>query len=450
MQKKYLKVINPEKLTTDRIPAEIITLKGDPNYKPNIGIMPDGELILFTYHQHLEDPNMGGTQITHSVMYRSYDNGRTWTKGKHMRFFGNEPSVTVIDGIMFVLTHVIFSEEYKAVMTEEDYTYDIIYRSEDNGRTWEDIPLKYEMIEGAERAGISYTRNIFKLSDGRLFLGVTVGSADYACYSVDMGRTWENKKADTRGFAYDRNYCWGIFGESVVFNSPSGRLMMLSRMELTHIKFNPPLPFQQKMDRETAVDHYDGEVLFESTDNGVTWNPLRAVGFPALMYPGVVNLTDGRLLVNYTVREIPPKGTGSVYPEIGVQAVLVEEKKDGFMDFSMTKDVIIIDDETPKSLSSGGGFGRTVMLTDGTLITPYSYMWVDEDVIKLFEDEEYLKPKVFNKYGSLLANPILYESHNKTKEMLRVHFAMIWTHYRLMNKAGILTRVARWRLPIRE
>ncbi len=54
------------------------------------------------------------------------------------------------------------------------------------------------------------------------------------------------------------------------------------------------------MAKKTSVDHFDGEILFESKDGGISWTPLRAVGFPALMYPGVVRLPDGRLLVNYT------------------------------------------------------------------------------------------------------------------------------------------------------
>ena len=450
MENYYLKVINPEKIGTDKLPAELIELEGKGNYKPNIGIMPDGELVLFALHQHFEDPAMGGAYTTHSVMYKSQDDGRTWAKGRHMRFFGHEPSITIIDGVIFVLTHFLSNEDYAwETMADEDYTYDMLYRSTDCGNTWQDIPLKYEMFDGADKANMAYTRNIFKLADGRLFLGITVGAKDYACCSDDMGKTWKNHKADTKGYTYNDNYPWGggVFGESVLFNSPSGRFMMLSRMDLAYVSFDPPLPFEQKMDNKTAVDHYDSEILFESIDGGITWKPIRAVGFPALMYPGVVNLPDGRLLVNYTVREIPPEGTGSVHPRIGVQAVLVEEREDGFMDFSMTEDVIIIDDKTSGNLTSGGGFGRTVMLKDGTLVTPYSYMWADADVMRMVENEEYLNAEVFNKYGSMLASPVTFESRSKTKELLRMSFAVTWGFNELMNKAGIRTDIVRWRLP---
>ncbi len=444
----HLKVISPKLLKTDKIPAELIELHGRTNYKPNIGVMPDGELILFALHQHFEDPQTGGSYSTHSVMYRSQDAGKTWSRGKHMRFFGHEPSITVIDGIIYVLTHFLSDTGYPfETMADEDYTYDMLYRSTDGGNTWEDIPLKYEMFAGASKASMAYTRNIFKLPDGRLFLGLSIGTLDFACYSSDGGQTWQSRKADVQGYTYQDNYNWGVFGESFVFNSPSGRLMMLSRMDLAFARFDPALPFQQKMPKKTGVDHYDGEILFESIDDGVSWRPLRAVGFPALMYPGVVNLPDGRLLLNYTVREVPPEGSGAVHPRIGVQAIFAEEKKDGFMDFSTDQDVIIIDDSTHSNLTSGGGFGRTVMLKDGTLVNPYSYMWADEDVIKMVEQQEYLKADVFDKYGAMVVQPITYASRSKTKELLRMNFAMIWGFHELMNKAGIRTNVVRWRLP---
>ena len=118
-----------------------------------------------------------------------------------------------------------------------------------------------------------------------------------------------------------------------------------------------------------------------------------------------------------------------------------------FMDFSMTEDVIIIDDKTNGNLTSGGGFGRTVMLKDGTLVSPYSYMWADADVVRMVENEEYLNAEVFNKYGSMLANPVTFESRSKTKELLRMSFAVTWGFNELMNKAGIRTDIVRWRLP---
>ena len=452
MANEQLKVINHNRLGQAALQAELIQIPGKGNYKPNMGVMPNGDLIMFTVHQHQEDLSLGGSYSMHTVMFRSTDGGMTWSRGMHMRFMGHEPSVTVIDGIIFVLTHFLSNEEHTYdALSDEDYTYDIIYRSEDGGGTWMEIPLRYEQFPGAVKSNMAYSRNILKLkgknNPGRLLLGMTVGTEDYACYSDDMGVTWKNHKAAIRGYRYKGNYEWGVFGESLFFYSPSGRLMMLSRMDLAYAEFIKPLPFAQRMDNETGIDHFDGEVLFESMDSGMTWDPVRAVGFPALMYPGIVMLSDNRFLLNYTVREVPPEGSGAAYPHIGVQAVLAEEKADGSFAFSMDRDVIIIDDHTKDGLTSGGGFGRTVMLSDGTLVTPYSYLWADDDVMDMVEKREYLDPAIFDKYGSMLVNPIKYENSKKSNEMLRMSFAVIWAFHGLMNKAGIRTNVVRWKLP---
>jgi len=37
------------------------------------------------------------------------------------------------------------------------------------------------------------------------------------------------------------------------------------------------------------------------------------------------------------------------------------------------RDVMVIDEKTPDNFDSGGGFGNTLRLQDGSLLTPYSY-----------------------------------------------------------------------------
>ena len=97
---------------------------------------------------------------------------------------------------------------------------------------------------------------------------MTVGTMDFACYSDDTGKTWQPRKADIQGYTYREHYPWEVFGESVVFNSPTGRLMMLSRMDLAYAEFDPPLPFQQKMPKKTGVDHFDGRELLAPVSGG--------------------------------------------------------------------------------------------------------------------------------------------------------------------------------------
>ena len=86
------------------------------------------------------------------------------------------------------------------------------------------------------------------------------------------------------------------------------------------------------------------------------------------MYPSVLRMQDGRLLLTFTERAaVPPH-----VPPLGVHAVLGVEEEDGFR-FDFEQDRIIIDAKTPLEQYSGGGFGPTVQLDDGTLVTSYSY-----------------------------------------------------------------------------
>lgn len=80
-------------------------------------------------------------------------------------------------------------------------------------------------------------------------------------------------------------------------------------------------------------------------------------------YVRVVRLQDGRLLATFTQR-------GVFYP-IGLQAVLSEDEGESWR---FDSDRIIIEGKTPWGGDSGGGYGNTVQLSDGTLVSCYSYL----------------------------------------------------------------------------
>src|SRR4029079_12066600 len=95
--------------------------------------------------------------------------------------------------------------------------------------------------------------------------------------------------------------------------------------------------------------------LFRSIDGGAKWKPEGNLGTYGEMYPQILRLIDGRLLMTFTVR--------SLNPPLGVQAVLGEEKASGFR-FDFDRDRLVIDARTPTDLPSGGGFGPTIQLPD--------------------------------------------------------------------------------------
>lgn len=100
----------------------------------------------------------------------------------------------------------------------------------------------------------------------------------------------------------------------------------------------------------------------ESTDKGLTWNKVCDFGDYGMHYPRVIRLQDGRLLLTFTQR-------GVFYP-IGLQAVLSYDDGETW-DFQ--SDRLIIEGKAGWGMPSGGGFGNTIQLSDGTLVSCSTY-----------------------------------------------------------------------------
>ena len=226
---------------------------------------------------------------------------------------------------------------------------------------------------------------------------------------------------------------------------------MMVQVDYTHVRFTDPLTDDPNYQGGTLTDNFDGKVLFNSFDNGRTWTPVQAIGFPAFMYPSIVNLKGNRMLFTYTVCEIPPAGTGSIYPHVGLQAIVVEEHDDGTLDFDCSRDVIVIDDSTPAAMRNAGGFGNTLQMPDGTFVPPLSYSMIDDDILELANRKEYLKEEVYNYWAGLQRTyPERYQDHVKDDPVLReLHlrrtFSAMFLYDQAANKGGIATGVVRWR-----
>lgn len=447
-----LQVVNNRELPP-RIPAQLVELEGNYNFKPYIAELPDGEILMSLSHTHAEEAVTGGTLTVHPVTYRSPDGGRTWGDGRHVPEMvgAHEPAVTVIDGVVFVTTH-FGKPPRNDPIAGRDYLYNVIYRSEDAGRTFEALDITAEFLGDPEEDQSESTRNLLRLHDGRIILGVDCGMRSYILSSDDHGKTWKSRRIEYDGVSWEGAGRSCLMAESVLFFSPSGRLMMLARLDYTQVRFDRDLPHLPDYHRKTGLDQFDGEVLFEADDDLTRWRPLRALGFPALMYPSIVDLAGPRQLFTFTVREIPPAGTGSVYPKVGVQAAFVEEQADGFMDFRLAEDLVIIDDSTPASQRNAGCFGNTIMTAKGTLVTPYSFPKIDEEILRLADDRAYLDPVVFNRYAemqntySFRYEDFVQDDKELMEMMLRRCFSALFLYAQCANKGGIGTRVVRWRV----
>ena len=79
-----------------------------------------------------------------------------------------------------------------------------------------------------------------------------------------------------------------------------------------------------------------------------------------------------------TIRDIPEGDLRkTLSPILGVRALRGTETKDGF-EFDFHHDRLMLDTRTPIGKYQGGGFGPTVQLNDGTLVTSYSYRGEDD------------------------------------------------------------------------
>ncbi|HEV3006079.1 MAG TPA: hypothetical protein VGX78_16540 [Pirellulales bacterium] len=113
--------------------------------------------------------------------------------------------------------------------------------------------------------------------------------------------------------------------------------------------------------QDDQSDHFR---LYKSDDLGRTFRFQSDFGDYGEMYISLLRLGGQRLLLTFTVRDLNPP--------LGVRALLGKETSDAF-DFDFAHDWLMLDARTPVGQPQGGGFGPTVRLDDGTLVTSYSY-----------------------------------------------------------------------------
>ena len=365
-----ISIRSPKKLNVDHLPAERVNVGDIGNYKPVVVSLGGDELLLSCY--------LSNTKGLPMLLYRSKDAGRTWTGPDKPAFAaGGEPYLVRLHDGTLLLTGGPWG-----------------HRSQDAGHTW--TKCICPEFDGRAARG-NNARNILQLNDGSLLQIIDVTNQDgktwqcgndYIARSTDSGATWPDVyPAQVQGVP--DGYPQSIFGEAHLWQARSGKLCAIARLDnrfyrlenrqltpnelanlacsLFHLSHWPARDLAA--DEYTYLDQLDRLKLFTSTDLGHTWQPAADFGDYGYMYPSILRLADGRLLLTFTVRTLDPP--------LGVRAVLGTETEDGF-DFDFKNDVIMIDTQTPIGRCSGGGFGPTIQLDDGTLITSYSY-WPEQD-----------------------------------------------------------------------
>lgn len=348
-------VAHRQALTADRLDCERIALGEPGDYKPCIAQLPNGELLLTAFHQHKQPENK---VLEQTLLFRSRDGGKTWSAPEKLDLLGREPYLTVLrDGTIFITGHLLPGD----VRNRWGYTAGFLHRSTDGGHTWQSTRVESESIKPG--AGNHTSRNVLEMADGSLLLGVDYdggGGPYFVWRSMDKGQTWDKTaKCEPRDFRSQ----YGFFGgETWLWQARSGKVWALVRVDSNEF----PIKDRPIKAGDDQSDHF---ILFASTDGGRTFDRLQDFGDYGEMYLSLLRLQDRRLLLTFTVRDL--------HPPLGVRALAGLETEDGFQ-FDFGHDRLLLDTRTPVGQDQGGGFGPTVQLPDGTLVTSYSYRDADQ------------------------------------------------------------------------
>ncbi len=351
-----IRIENPRNLPTVDIACKRVPLGEPGDYKPCIALLPDGELLLTAFHQHKKE---GGKVLEQNLLFRSNDGGKSWSKPQPLDLLGREPYLTVLkDGTIFMTGHLLAQD----VRNMFGVTCGYLHRSTDRGTTWQSIRIPSEVIK--PKASNHTSRNVLELSDGTLLLGVDYdggGGPFFVWRSNDRGQTWDrSRKCEPSDF----QSIYGFFGgETWLWSAASGKVWALVRVD------SKEFPIAGRT-IEVKGDQSDHFILYASTDQGLTFRRVQDFGDYGEMYMSILRLADKRLLLTFTVRDLKPP--------LGVRAIAGTELEDGF-DFDFSHDRLLLDTLTPIGKPQGGGFGPTVQLADGTLVTSYSYRGSDDE-----------------------------------------------------------------------
>lgn len=349
-----IEVQNPLRWTAGPLSVERIALGEADDYKPCLARLPGGELLLTAFHQYQRE---GGKIMEQNLLFRSRDGGKTWSAAEKLNLLGREPYLSVLnDGTIFITGHLLPQDE----RNRWGYTSGFLHRSIDDGRTWQSIRVESEGIK--PNAGNHTSRNVLELHDGTLLLGVDYDGGDgpyFVWRSTDGGQTWDKtQRCEPRDFKSK----YGFFGgETWLWQARSGKIWALVRVDSNELPIrNRPI--------QAGNDQADHFILFSSTDRGKTFERQEDFGDYGEMYMSLLRLPEQQLLLTFTVRDLRPP--------LGVRALLGTETEDGFQ-FDFAHDRFMLDTRTPIGTYQGGGFGPTVRLDEGTLVTSYSYRGED-------------------------------------------------------------------------
>jgi len=350
---------------------------GIPNdYKPWIAQLKNGELLIVAFcfgGLASNELPKDAPYLERAVFWRSKDGGRTWgPREERMDVHGREFSLNVLaDGTLIMPCHFLAND----AANKAGYTHSKVFRSTDQGKTWTESRIGPEGFPEKAQTATDWTVVEIPDSDqpGRTLaqFGVSMQSGGklapahvFLWRSRDSGATWDKALVPDTDQWSDVD---GFFSQSTSYRAASGALLHPVRVDATGPHWK--LPASAGAENRSG-DQDDRTMLWKSTDNGRTWRRHKdggRFGTYGEMYPRFLRLADGRLLLTFTVRSNSTDGN-----PLGVRALI---SPDDGETWDFTHDRIVLSDRNHGA--SGGGFGNTVQLQDGTLVSCYSYRGED-------------------------------------------------------------------------
>ena len=369
---KGIEVLKSKSLPGQSI-AVVRTPLGIPNdYKPFATRLGSGDLLVVAFCFG-PIPGIKG-YVERAIFWRSKDGGKTWgPREERLDVQGREFGLTTLsDGSLLMTCHWLAND----VLNPSRHTHSKIFRSTDEGKTWSETRIGPDGFP--DKAATSADWMAFEIPDpkrpGKMLACIGVSMQDghknapkvvRIWRSADGGKTWDRSlRPDTRGWI-DVD---GFFSQTVTHRTPTGKILHPVRVDRTgphwHIPGTP-----EKLKKESG-DQGDRMMLWESLNNGASWQKHDAhgtFGTYGEMYPRFLQLKDERLLLTFTVRSNSSDGRA-----LGLRAIISYDDGDTW-DFK--RDRLVIDAQNVGP--SGGGFGNTIQLDDGTLVSCYSYRGKD-------------------------------------------------------------------------
>lgn len=381
-EKVIIDIEDPKLLAGKTITGERIKVGEAGDYKPWVAKLPGGELLLTAFRS---EPDESGKKLREEILlFRSDDGGRTWSGPENLTvskgLLGREPVLTVLSDGTILMTVLMLIQD---VRNPSGYIRSYLHRSKDGGRTWQTIPAEPPGMGPGDFT--TTTWSVLEFADGSLMLGVGAArpQQNYVWRSYDRGKTWpEQYPMEIAGLdpTYEE---YPFCGEGVWWRLPSGKVCLVARIDHLFAPTDGDDDYRPE-DHARHNDRYDRLVLYETTDRGRTLRAVRVMGDFGEMYPRLLRLRDGRLLYTFTVRALKEL--------LGVRAVVGEESGNDIC-LDTAHDRIMLDSQTAPDVTSGGGFGPTVQLDDGTLVTSYS--WRDAQHITHLEVIRWRLPAVW-------------------------------------------------------